>query len=300
MDAFKLLFANYNLKFVSSIKSKDLDNVDAVFFGGGSLLIGAPLINEQDLKLLKTKSLFYIGVGIEDSIDPTHLQLLSIAKAVYIRTESKLNDIKKINPNTFFIQDLVYCLSGLVQKVKRDSKKVLIFPNVYCQPKHNEPYWKHASWNYFKSEFSQFVDQLLNDGYNVRFAPMSSNPKEDDRWAISELLAFMTRGSNGLVLPQPNDINVLLNLFSTSGIVITQRFHGIVLAEITNTPYISIAHHDKLKKQSHFSGNFLSYYGLNKKELNEQFNIINTNFSNKLSIKSDIFKRMVSNITSLI
>jgi hypothetical protein len=74
--AFRALFPTLTLIFTASITADKLADVDAVFFGGGSFLGGAPSIAINAIPILKTKKLFYIGVGVESYIHPLHLELM--------------------------------------------------------------------------------------------------------------------------------------------------------------------------------------------------------------------------------
>jgi hypothetical protein len=91
------------------------------------------------------------------------------------------------------------------------------------------------------------------------------------------------------------------SLISKYDLIITQRFHGIVLAEMTKTPYIAIHHHDKLKNSQPNHGTFVSYYGINKQTLFDNFNsTIKMNFDQSLPIETNIFETFSQKITKLV
>src|SRR5512135_2835712 len=100
IDCFKKLFPNFDFVFVDQIKSQSLDGIDAVFFGGGSFLGAQPNISNEALEILKKKPVFYLGVGIEHSIHPTHIELLRLSRFNAIRSIDQVDRVKSINPNT--------------------------------------------------------------------------------------------------------------------------------------------------------------------------------------------------------
>jgi polysaccharide pyruvyl transferase WcaK-like protein len=295
VEAFKSLFPTYNFTFVAKISLNDLKGIDAVFIGGGSLL-GQPLsiTDVEVLNALRHHKIFYIGVGPETDYHKDHLQLMTLAKLIAIRSNVNLDKVKDINPNTIVIPDLVYCLvpdrSG--PKIK---KSVLILPNISVVPTCDDPHWKHASWEYFKTEFSQMLDILVKDrGYFINFLPLCTNDKLHDDWAATEIISRMKCRSQKFFLGKKNTLQAITHLMSQYEVIITQRYHGIVLAEMSGTSCLTIHHHDKLKNPQ---GPSLSYYGLNKDNLLQQFNIaLNTNTTDILPINRDMFislQRMV-------
>ena len=65
MEAYHHLFPSLQLVFTETITSDKLQDVDAVFLGGGSFLLDAPRATDEALQLLKKKKIFYLGVGVE-------------------------------------------------------------------------------------------------------------------------------------------------------------------------------------------------------------------------------------------
>lgn len=267
--AFVNLFPNSSLKFVSTLSEVDVTNSEGVILGGGSFLGGKISGSSKALENLKTKPVFYFGVGVEAHIDPQHLELLSLAKLIVIRNPDGLDKIRKINPSVICLPDIVYSLSGKPETFFQQNK-VLIVTNSLVVPKVKDPYWKHASWQYFKSEFSQFLDCLVSDGYHLDFLSMCDNPVNKDFYATIEILNSMTSISKNVGFVDANPDNVI-DLFAQYPTIVTQRFHGIVLSQMNNRKTISIAHHDKLHSSYPFNGRSLSYYGLTKNQLLSSF-----------------------------
>lgn len=287
-EAFKSLFPFYNFIFVDKISLNDLKNVDAVFIGGGSLLgQSLNITGVEVLNALRHQKIFYLGVGPETEYHKDHLQLMILAKLIAIRSNINYDKIVDINPNTIVIPDLVYSLPPSLADTKI-KKSVLVLPNISVVPTWDDPHWKHASWEYFKTEFSQMLDILVKDeGYSINFLSLCDNAKLDDEWASSEIISRMKCRNKKFLLGKKNTLQSITHLMSQYDVIITQRYHGIVLSEMSGTPCLTIYHHDKLKNPC---GPSLSYYGLTKNDLLRQFNIaLNTNTTDILPINRDMF-----------
>src|SRR5271154_7164691 len=297
VEAYQHLFPQLQFTFTEVITSEKLQQVDIVFFGGGSFLLDRPRIDDDALVLLETKKIFYIGVGVEGAIHPIHLQLMSQALLVAIRSPDKIKSMKDINSNVMLIPDLVYSLQDKVVRSIPDSKSVLFLSNVSVLPHITNPHWKHAAWEYFKSECSQFFDWLVNNGYQIKLFSMCRSDKLDDDWVSNELISHMeNRDRNHLLQDRPHSIQDITKLFSQFDTVITQRFHGIVLSEMSGVPYVAIHHHDKLKPSQSNQGQFLSYYNVSKHVLIESFQQAKQNNNHILPIKYDLFKALVEEV----
>ena len=290
VEAFKELFPNYQFNFVNHIELVDLKDIDAVFIGGGSFLEAPFDMDDSALKELKNQKIFYLGVGAETKIHPMHQSLLSLAKLIAIRTPEHLDKILALNNNVIVIPDLVYCLIPNLKP--RIANSVLIMPNISVVPKWDEEHWKHAAWEYFKNEFAQFLDGLIVSGHTINFLPMCDGETENDSFAACEIINRMSFRSNHYLLPKAQSFQIATSCISQYDIVITQRFHGIILANITKTPCISIYHHDKLK-----NSDGLSFYALSKNKLTHSFvSTINNKTQSNLPIDRDIFTELVRKV----
>lgn len=302
IDAFRHLFPGIDFIFSDIITTELLENVSAVFFGGGSFLLDRPNIKDDALPILSSKKIFYMGVGIESVIHPVHEKLMSKALLIATRSPDQVDRLKTINSNVRLIPDLVYSLQSKLSKPTKIKKSVLVMTNIAVVPSHSDPHWMHASWNYFKSEFGQFLDWLIESGYKPELFAMCRGLNLDDDWASAELVNTMNKRSRErIVLKRPVGIKEVANFCAKYEIIITQRFHGIVLSEMTRTPYIAIHHHDKLKFSQPNKGTFLSYYNCSKQSYIDAFDrTINMNFIESLPIKSSIFETFSKEVTNLI
>jgi polysaccharide pyruvyl transferase WcaK-like protein len=301
-EAFRSLFLNYDFIFTDHITKASLKDVSAVFIGGGSFLFAPLKMESGAADLLQQKKLFYIGVGSETEIHPFHLELFKIAKLIAIRNNNNLELIKSINSNVMVIPDIVYSLQSSIASRQRQKKNVLVIPNMAVVPTWNDPHWKHASWNYFKSEFAQALDLLVDDGHTIKFLAMCQNSQTDDHAAAIEIVNHMNnRGRNYLLHNPSSDLGFITANLSQFDFIITQRFHGIVLSEMMRVPYVSIYHHDKLKHCQPGDGVFLSYYGVTKAELMKGFKTASEmKFSSTIPIESNIFEKLKESVISLV
>jgi polysaccharide pyruvyl transferase WcaK-like protein len=298
-EAFQVLFPNAQLVFTDHITSTHLDGVDVVFFGGGSLLQGKPLIDSvHTLSALMSKRIYYIGVGVEKEIHPHHIKFLQSAELIATRSLNQVDRLKELNPNTIWMPDLVFALQDKVQVSQKIDKSVLIIPNSYVVPKIDEPQYKHAAWNYFKSEFAQFLDTLVDNKYQLNFLSLCNGSTMPDTWAAYEILSCMTKSNQKMVIQNaPTIFQDASDLFSRHQTIISQRYHGMILSEMVKAPYIGITHHDKLKDHEQVSqgGEFISYYNCSKQALLDAFNKAQQNTTSLKSYASifDTLKQKV-------
>jgi polysaccharide pyruvyl transferase WcaK-like protein len=298
IEAFHHLFPSFDFNFVDHIDEENLAPAEVVIFGGGSFLLGVPNITPGAALDIASKKIYYLGVGVERDIHPIHRTLMKQARLIALRTPKQLERVKKINPNAIYVPDLVYSLP-LSESYIRQDNKILIVPSALVIPTWDDPQWMHAAWNYFKSEFCQFLDYLVEEGYQLRMFAMCHNETSSDIRAAYEIINGMKSRHNYLIERPINDFQSVAKLFSQCSMVITQRFHGIVLSEITKTPYLSIYHHDKLKNT--FADNALSipYYGLRKDALIKDFlQTKEMKYSSLLPIETNIFEELRKSVLS--
>ncbi len=291
--AFKHLFPNIDFQFTDHITEEMLKGISIVIFGGGSLLEGAPDITKSALSLIEKLPIFYISVGAETKIHTIHQKLMSMAKLIAIRSYN-LDEIRKINHNTIYIPDLVYSLQDQVVRVDKKPNSILFIPNITVVPRYYDAHWKHVSWDRFVLEMAQVLDGLIYDGYTITPYAMSASQQENDNWAFVEIVNRMHYKP---YLPSENylDIPSITKLFSQYELIITQRYHGAILAEMAGTNYICLHHHDKLKNTSYNIGTFSSYYEMSKDKLFKEIDLSLQN-KNFLPLKSNIFKELVSSV----
>ena len=277
--AFKKIFPDYSFTFVNYIEEHHIKNCDAIFFGGGSFLDN-PIQSQVSKETIASKPILYIGIGFETGIYKDHGYLLSKAKLIASRN-------RNTNIPSILIPDLVYSLND-IEPTDSFDKTLLFLPNAFVLPKNTDSNWKFAAWNYFKSEVSQFLDELIEDNWRVKFYPMCQSDEVDDSWAAAEIISLMKHRSRHLLIREElSEIAPIIEMFSKRSIIFTQRYHGIVLSDLVNRPFVSISHHDKLESD-------VSYYGVHKKDLH---NLVKSKRNTTSYARSfDILKQEVAKI----
>jgi len=285
IDAFKHIFPNFEFTFTDYIKFSHLENIDAVFIGGGSFLGEACKISPDAIELLKSKTIFYLGVGSETNIHETHQQLISLSKLVAIRSSAHIEHISKLNSNIMVIPDLVYALPTQ-PATEKNTNSILFIPNMSVVPRWNDPHWKHAAWNSFKIELVQALDVLSKEKYQIKFLPFCTNNKMHDSYVAGEIINCMNESKINMILDQPKSLSEAIDIISKNTLTVTQRFHGSVLSEMANTTSLTIHHHDKLKNYNGFK---IDYYACNK-------NLLLDKIKSLLEMKNDCILPIDRNI----
>lgn len=267
IDSFKEIFPELDFTFTNHITNEQLDAHEVVFIGGGSLLNQD--IQVEDFWKLESKKIFYIGVGAETNISLFHKALMKVASGIFIRSND-LAKVKEINANSYIINDLVYSLKNKVVFSSKIEKQLLFIPNICVVPKWSNPYWQHTAWNHFKVEMAQTLDSFITNEYKVSCFPMCINSQLNDVAAMMEIMNTMKYGHKVKIDSMITDMELVSNRYKNVEFILTQRYHGMILADLMKKPYVSIFHHDKLKQSNCRS---IPYYGFYKdacfKEINE-------------------------------
>lgn len=264
-NAFQRLLPDMNIKFVSRIEEQDLEGVDAVVFGGGSFVYARPHVTHEAMVKILTMPVFYVGVGVEKTIDPAHQRLMKRAHAVFTRSTESLDLVRAYNPTAEHAEDIVFSLHDEAAPVETAEKTILVMPNLETVPKWSSPHWMHVAWDHFKDELAQALDVLVSEGWTVSFLPSCRNASMDDTWAATEVLARMEKRSACKVLDVPEaDVACISSVVSKHQVVVTQRYHGAILAKLSGRPCVMVHHHDKLKNIFPAAEQNVSFYASSK------------------------------------
>jgi hypothetical protein len=262
-DGLRVILPSLSLRFVSKLTKKDVDEADLLLVGGGSFLY-APLNMEPGVaQALPRLKVIYAGVGIEGDVHPDHTALMSRAEGVFARSNGAGI------PNVRITPDLVYALGGRRVKGFNKAKSLLVLPNSETLPSRTSPTYVRPAWEYYKSEFCQAVDELVADGWTVTFAPFCDDARRRDSWPAAELIGHCDKRH---VLKQleyaswtkDGSYETIAQEYDRHAVVLTQRFHGAVIAQATSTPCVVVHHHDKLGKLDPASFSLVPYYGVRK------------------------------------
>lgn len=262
-DGLRALLPGHALRFVSRLTKADLGKSDLLVIGGGSFLY-APINAEPGVwfDVLPRVKVVYAGVGIEGSVHADHLALMNRAEAVFARSNGAGL------PNIRIAPDLVFALGRGRQRGVANPKSLLVLPNCETLPSRSSPAYVRPAWEYFKSEFCQTVDELVADGWSVTFAPFCDDPRRRDSWAAAELIGHCDKRHALKQLDaswiKDGSFEAIAQEYDKHSVVLTQRFHGAVIAQATSTPCVVVHHHDKLGKLDLASFSLVPFYGARK------------------------------------
>lgn len=296
--ALQKMLPEFELKFVDYLKKQDVENCKLLLVGGGSFLY-APIRGEIEAKeLLDTKSIIYIGVGAETAVHAEHEQLLLKAKGIFIRNKP-CKQFQDITKNYQIISDLtlVFCSNDYK---KKPLKKLLYIPNAELLPNVNSSLWVKTAWDYSKSELCQTFDHLIEDGWSVTLAPFCNDKRTQDIWACHEIASYCKNRQKVDVLSTKwfgdCSFEIIREQYDQNSIVITQRFHGALIAQSTSTPSITIHHHDKLASLDKNITTLIPYYGLRKQLLLDSISNVRMPVSNSYISTFEQFVLSVKNL----
>src|SRR5271169_1571676 len=88
--------------------------------------------------------------------------------------------------------------------------------------------------------------------------PFSTSGECNDEYAAVEIINAMEHRNNNYIIKNFSGSDGLKKLFSEFDFVITQRYHGTVIAELSMSTYLAISHHQKLSSSYFRTGAFLS------------------------------------------
>lgn len=269
-QALRAIFARtkVQLRFVDRVDEQALQGCAAVIVGGGSMLHGRPDITDGALAMLTSahrRPIFYVGVGTETAVDPVHAALAAEARAIFTRSPRA----PAWAPHAIVVPDLVNLLT-VASTGYADDGPVMVIPNVEVVPTWRAPHWSHVAWDRWKDELAQYLDSLVLAQVDVCFMTLCRNPAMDDTWPAHEILARMDRRSTHMrVLQGMPDIDGLVSEMSRCRLVITQRFHGAVVAAMAGVPCVVIDHHDKLRDLHPVNHSSVKYHGATKALIHE-------------------------------
>ena len=241
---------------------KDVNEFDICFVGGGSFL-------DQEIPRLNeiTIPLGFIGIGFHSYIHPKNIPVLEKAKIIITRGDTVPDYLKG---KTHIASDLVFSRHLDLGKTVTTDKSILVLGNEFLSPKRNGPLWKYTSFQWFINEFSKLCDDWINQGYLIKFYPMCTGNKFDDRYFAAHIASAMEKSKIDFHFDHANEDELLSNI-SCSELVVSMRFHGNIFSTMLGKPFIGINSHDKMKTYFQNIGisNFVDYYGFTSSAFQE-------------------------------
>lgn len=268
-EALRKILTGHELKFVSHIKNDHLKDVDLVLIGGGSFLSFPLNMDGGAWSSITKKPIIYVGVGAETDVHYKQARYLERAAAVFVRSAPS-PQFSEIRPDAVLIPDLSLALQT-TSFVKRPNRQILFIPNAQVLPTRTSPNWERASWDYFKSEAAQALDELIVAGWKVTMAPFCDDANRRDSWACAELIAHCSERHKIHCLDASwygdAAFEKVRPAFDAASVIVTQRYHGAVIAQSTGAPCVVVHHHDKLARIDSTVAKLVPYYGVQKNAL---------------------------------
>lgn len=272
-EALRQILPDDDLRFVDTLDFNVVQGADAILVGGGSFLY-APMRmkGEGVLGAIASKPIVYVGVGSETDVHEHHAKWLSKSVAAFTRSKKPSEAWRKAAPHYQTLPDLTMCLDAKRNATPMSAKRLLYVPNAELVPTRSAPAYKKPAWEYFKSEISQAFDALIEDGWTITTAPFSDASGMRDQWAAFEVTAMCDKRwkvqslepswMKGGYKRKEFSFESVVNEYCRHSVVLTQRFHGAVIAQATQTPCVVVHHVDKLE-QAQDAGK-VPYYGFRK------------------------------------
>jgi polysaccharide pyruvyl transferase WcaK-like protein len=124
---------------------------------------------------------------------------------------------------------------------------IAIGPIPYFDPR-VWPQKNQATYDTYVAKLVEFSAWVVRRGFRVRFVPGSLS---QDRAVIADVMGRLRRAPYTVCEDHASEANVgdvdsLLNELRSCAIVISSRFHGVVLAAVVHRPIIALTHHPKI------------------------------------------------------
>jgi len=198
-ESIRYFFRDYELKFCNKIVVSDLLYCDGIIIGGGSILEGKIEKKGVSLEMIKSKVIVYLGIGGETYIHSDHIELMKVSKVIGLRAgyDHIKSELEKYNIKCIYkMLDLVYLYfiscgklisnnEGFNNEGIKNEGSILVIPNISVVPKLGDGHWKYVAWDYYLSEFVQFLSELEKGGKVVRFLNMGEGDYEVSGMIIS-------------------------------------------------------------------------------------------------------------------
>jgi len=134
------------------------------------------------------------------------------------------------------------------------------------------------------NEMPEFIDYLIGkQGFNIQLLPFQTMKDDDLKLlkTVKEKCKESTQSKIEILKPSLN-FNEAVQNFQNARFVIGMRFHSLILATITQTPFISISYSQKnssFLKDNNFKEADIKPKQLSKEELKNRFKYLQQNYS---------------------
>ncbi len=158
-------------------------------------------------------------IVVRDQKSKERLKLLGITKKIYL------------------LPDLAFNLNPIL-KPKNEKKEIIIALRQIAGINKE-----------FKEGVAKFIDWLIEEEkWDVKMIDFQESPSKDADSQLHNEILGLTRNKNKIIHPvEIKNTKDLFDVFASSNFVLGMRFHSIISAIITKTPFIAINYAEKVK-----------------------------------------------------
>lgn len=252
--SFQKLFPNLNIKFTDDPKDITKLQYKYLILGGGNII--HPCL-QNHLQQTKTPYEFW-SVSV---LTPEQATIAQNARRCIVRdNESAILMTKaQYKGELIFAPDIVFTNHN---DIKLTPKKdiVALFPNANIAPTYKDTIPKWQEYQRFVCETARFMDEQ-KDQNNFELVAMQTNHLIHDHSVSHAIRATSVTKKMTIVDKDLRNLNSL-NDFK---VIITARYHGIILAIMSETPVVCIDAHSKIKNFANsYKLSNINYYEYSK------------------------------------
>jgi polysaccharide pyruvyl transferase WcaK-like protein len=280
-DSFQQVFSErlspkYSLKFTQTADP----NADAIIFGGGGVLFGKYLLSSLQVNVPK----YAIGVDIDlhgerwDKIQEQHFE------AILVRSKEYTWFAREKNKRIQYCPDIAF---GLTSKssYNPESKTIGVILS--------RDLWEFPGT---RDEIVSSIKRLSGRGYKFKFISLYNGRGIPDE-AVNFQTAIMARiPKDKYISSTPQTVEEAFREIASVELLWTMRFHGVIFATITGTPFVGINRPGKVSlfcEQENLQENYLDLNHLNTYKLLSKSDLISNSMVAKLRSIASTNKELV-------
>ena len=193
---------------------------------------------------LFSKKVSVIGANFGPYRDTEFLEVYKkiLGKTEYtcFREEYSYNLFREL-PNIYFAPDIVFDFTPKIVETKKKCKQVTIIP---INLEERSELKKYA--DVYKEKLVQLCIESLNEGYNLSLVSFCTN--QGDREVSENILNMIPERFKRRVdlYEYRGNLHEILGVLQSSEIVISSRFHGMILGWLVNAKVYPVIYSDKM------------------------------------------------------
>lgn len=232
-EAFKDAF-NILLPKLSKDYRCDMPDCDVLILGGGDV------VKSYYLDVIGDREFFLLGAGLGYESELDLLAGKRIKRAVFRnRRDAALAFAKGID--AVWCPDLAFAIPAPSKMKNLGRKRAVVILNDVINPSFDkrDKASEIAYAEYLKWELADSLS-YLSEWYDITFMPFSAERRHMDVKCCHDVVSRMTRPGETIVMPAPLIPSDALQHISNADLVITMKFHGVIFATLSSTPFVNI------------------------------------------------------------